>query len=347
MNTFALNRILISRLRFIGDVVLTTPVIKALKRQYPEAELYYLAEARPASVLAHNPHLEEVIVLPDELLPGKAVLTRCKEQVRFLTSLRKRRFDLAIDLFGNPRSALLTLATGARYRVGYDVRGRGRAYNVKIRRSASPRVLDAYMDAVRTIGVPASDDRTEVHFSTEETKWADNWLDERGIGTARPLTALNPGASWPAKTWSAERFAELARGLIERLNATVLLVSGPGQREAIAGLHALVGHFCPVVETDSLTRLAALIDRCDLYISNDCGPMHIAVAVGTPTIGLFGPSRPEIWFPYSKGDGHVALRAETNACCGRDFCIRSTPCIESIPPRKVLDTAESVLEQFV
>lgn len=337
------KRILISRLRFIGDVVLTTPVIRALKRQYPEAALYYLAEAGPAAVLAHNPHLEEVIVLPDELLPARSVLTRCREQARFLRSLRKRRFDLAIDLFGNPRSALLTLATGARYRVGYDVRGRGRAYNVKIRRSASLRVVDAYLDAVRTIGVPADDDHTEVHFSAEDTNWAESWLAAREIDGARPIAALNPGASWPAKTWSAERFAELARGLIEDFNVTVLLVAGPGQRETTAGLNALSGHACPVVETDSLTRLAALIHRCDLCVSNDCGPMHIAVAAGTPTIGLFGPSRPEIWFPYPGADRHVALRAETDTCCGRDYCIRPTPCIESISPRAVLETAESAL----
>ncbi len=343
MDLPAFNRILISRLRFIGDVVLTTPVIRALKRQYPEAGLYYLAEAAPAAVLANNPHLEEVIVLPGELLPGSAVLTRCGAQVRFLRDLRKRRFDLAIDLFGNPRSALLTLATGARYRVGYDVRGRGRAYNVKIRRSASQRVSDAYLDAVRTIGVPADDDHTEVHFSREDGIWADAWLSKRDFAGACPIVALNPGASWPAKTWSAGRFAELARGLIDRLSATVLLVAGPDQREAMGGLNAMPGLSCPVIETDSLTRLAALIHRCDLFISNDCGPMHIAVAVGTPTIGLFGPSRPEIWFPYSESEGHVALRAETDTCCGRDFCIRPTPCIESISPRKVLETAESLL----
>ncbi|MCY3771635.1 MAG: glycosyltransferase family 9 protein [Gemmatimonadetes bacterium] len=337
------KRILLSRLRFIGDVVLTTPVIRALKRQYPEAGLYYLAEAGPAAVLAHNPHLEEVIVLPDELLPARSVLTRCREQARFLRSLRQRRFDLAIDLFGNPRSALLTLATGARYRVGYDVRGRGRAYNVKIRRSASPRAVDACLDAIRTIGVPADDDRTEVHFSAEDANWAESWLVERGIDGTRPTVALNPGASWPAKTWSVERFAELARGLIEELNVTVLLVAGPGQWETMAGLNAWSGHVCPVVETDSLTRLAALIRRCDLYVANDCGPMHIAVAVGTPTIGLFGPSRPEIWFPYPNADGHVALRAETDTCCGRDYCIRPTPCIESISPRTVLETAASAL----
>ena len=339
------KRILISRLRFIGDVVLTTPVIRALKRQYPEAGLFYLAEAGPAAALAHNPHLEEVIVLPDELLPAWSVLTRCREQANFLRALRQRRFDLAIDLFGNPRSALLTLATGAGYRVGYDVRGRGRAYNVKIRRSASLRVVDAYLDAVRTIGIPAEDDRTEVHFSAGDATWAESWLVEQGIDGTRPIAALNPGASWPAKTWSPERFAELARGLIEKLNAAVLLVAGPGQRETTAGLNALSGHACPVVETDSLTRLAALIRRCDLCVSNDSGPMHIAVAAGTPTIGLFGPSRPEIWFPYPSADGHVALRAETDTCCGRDYCIRPTPCIESISPRKVLEIAEAALGQ--
>jgi len=339
----AVERVLISRLRFIGDVVLTTPVIKALKKRYPEASLHYLTEAGPAAVLTHNPHLEEVIVLPEELLSGRAILTRCGEQVRFLRSLRTRRFDLAIDLFGNPRSALLTLATGARYRVGFDVRGRGRVYNVKIRRSASRRALDAYLDAVRTIGVPADDDRTEVHCSAEDAKWAESWLAKQNIPGAHPLVALNPGASWPAKTWSAGRFAELARHLVEELHARVLLVAGPGQREAVSGLSALAGKACSVVETGSLTRLAALIGHCDLYISNDCGPMHIAAAVGTPTIGLFGPSRPDIWFPYPKERGCRALRAETDTCCGRDFCIRPTPCIESISPRKVFETAESVL----
>lgn len=343
MDAPAVKRILISRLRFIGDVVLTTPVIRALKRYYADAELYYLAEAGPAAVLARNPYLEEVIVLPDELLPGRAVLTRCGEQLRFLSALRKRRFDLAIDLFGNPRSALLTLATGARYRVGYDVRGRGTAYNVKIRRSASLRVADAYLDAVRTIGIPVRDEHTEVHFSAEDAAWADSWLAERGVDGTRRIAALNPGASWPAKTWSAGRFAELARRMNETLNLRVLLVAGPGPREDVAGLIARTGHALPVVKTGSLTRLAALIRRCDLFVSNDCGPMHISAAVGTPTIGLFGPSSPRIWFPYSKTEGHVALEAGADDCCGRDFCVRATPCIESISPRLVLETAESVL----
>lgn len=339
------RRILISRLRFIGDVVLTTPVIRALKRHYGKADLYYLAEAGPAAVLAGNPHLEEVIVLPNELLPGRSLLTRCGEQLGFLRALRKRRFDLVIDLFGNPRSALLTLATGARYRVGYDVRGRGAVYNVKIRRSASLQAVDAYLDAVRTIGVPASDDRTEVHFSAEDAAWADSWLAERGADDDRRIAALNPGASWPAKTWSASCFTELARRMIEALNLRVLLIAGPGQWEAMTGLADMAGLAVPVVETGSLTRLAALIQRCDLFVSNDSGPMHVAAAVNTPTIGLFGPSNPRIWFPYAKSEGHIALETGAEDCCGRDFCVRPVPCIESISPSRVLAAAESVLHR--
>lgn len=346
MEAPALKTILITRLRFIGDVVLTTPVIKALKQHYPKARIYYLTEARSASVLAHNPYLEEVIILPNEFLPGSSILTKCKAQLRFIKSLRQRRFDLTIDLFGNPRSALLTLAMGSRYRVGYDVRGRGRAYNIKIKRSKSPKVLDAYLDAVRTIGVPAPDERTEVYFSDEDAKWAETWLEKNNNKEAKPLIALNPGASWPAKIWSAEGFIELAQELIKQFNAMVLLVAEPGKQEETARLCNQIGRSSCVVKTDSLTRLAALISSCDLYISNDCGPMHIAVAVGTPTIGLFGPSCPGIWFPYAEKDGHKALQAETEVCCGRDFCIRATPCIESISSRKVIDTAVLMLERF-
>ena len=179
--------------------------------------------------------------------------------------------------------------------------------------------------------------------SAEDAAWADAWLKERGVDGDRRIAVLNPGASWPAKTWSADRFAELARRMIETLNLRVLLVAGPGQREAMTGLTDMAGYPCPVVETGSLTRLAALIQRCDLFVSNDCGPMHIAAAVGTPTIGLFGPSSPRIWFPYSKADGHVALEAVADDCCGRDFCVRPVPCIESISPQRVLEAAESIL----
>ena len=239
---------------------------------------------------------------------------------------------------------MLTLATGARYRVGYDVRGRGRAYNVKIRRTESRRVLDAYLDAVRTIGVPVEDDRTEVHFSVEDAKWAESWLKAQGIDGSRPIVALNPGASWPAKTWSAGRFAELAAGLIGELNASVLLVAGPGQREVKDVTDALTAQGCPV-HTDS-----SPVGGVDPPLPHSTFQMtvsdDIAVAVGTPRSASSDRAGRRSGFPIRGGRARGAAGRDGN-CCGRDFCIRPTPCIESISPRKVLDTAESLLGRSV
>ncbi len=345
-NKTLIQRILISRLRFIGDVILTTPVIKALKKHYPRASIHYLAEKVPGSVLANNPYLDEVIVLPQELLPSKAIITRFSEHVRFLKNLRQRQFDLVIDFLGNPRSAFLTLATGAPYRIGYDLRVRGKAYNIKIKRSDSPRALDAYLDALHTLGIPIDDKRTKVYFSGKDMEWAQKLLEGILPQNPGPLIALNLGASWPAKTWSMSKFSELARQLIKRFNSTILLVVGPGQQKKIANFNFMFDQPCPIVETNSLTRLAAVISHCNMYISNDCGPMHLAAAVGTPTIGIFGPSSPDIWFPYQEENGCVGLRNETENCCGRDFCSRSLPCINLISPQVVFKTVEALLRKF-
>ena len=126
------RRILITRLRFIGDVVLTTPVIRALRKRYPASEIFYLAEHGPVDILDGHPDLNGLIRLDRARIDGLPSVARFMAHIRFLAELRARGFDLVIDLFGNPRSALLTLATGARIRVGWDVRVRAAVYNVKI-----------------------------------------------------------------------------------------------------------------------------------------------------------------------------------------------------------------------
>lgn len=337
------RRILVTRLRFIGDVVLTTPVVRALRAQYPEAEIVYLAERGPAEALDGHPDVDEVIPFDRESLSRLPLGRRLREHGRFLAGLRTRRFDVVIDLFSNPRSALLTLATGAPLRVGYDVRGRGIVYNVKIRRSSSLSVVDAYLDAVRTLGLPVMDSQPRLALTEEDVQWADEWLNERGIGHEGAVIGLNPGASWPAKMWGTERFAELGDRLVERHQAVVILVHGPGQRSLVEAVEAGMRHRPVIAGLMPLKRLAALIHRFDVFVTNDCGPMHIAAAVGTPTVGLFGPSRPDIWFPYAEVDGHTALTPRVPSCCGRDVCTAPTPCIATIPVDDVCAAVERAL----
>lgn len=342
-----IGRILLIRLRFIGDVVLTTPLIRAVRNQFPHAELVYLAEDGPAAILQDQPELDGVIPFERERLAKAPVITRLAAYVRFFRMLRRKRFDLVIDLFGNPRSALLTAATGARYRVGFDVRGRGMAYNVKIRRTGSNRVTDAYLDAWRTLGFPVVDDRTCLVVGESSQAWATNWLEAQGLAGHWPIVGLNPGASWPAKRWRPERFAELADTLITRTGAKIVLLQGPNQETFVEATRSAMTGSTTVAPLTTLPRLAALIQKCTVCVSNDSGPMHISAAVGTRTIGLFGPSKPDIWFPYPREQGHASLRPEIPACCGRDVCIRTSPCMDELSVSRVCEAVECSLKMAI
>ena len=339
-----IRRILLIRLRFIGDVVLTTPLIRAIRNQFPKAELVYLAEDGPAAILQDQPELDAVIPFERERLGKTPVITRLMEHARFFRMLRRKQFDLVIDLFGNPRSALLTAVTGARYRVGFDVRGRGMAYNVKIRRTGSIRVTDAYLDAWRTLGFPVVDDRTSLVIGESSRNWAMNWMETQDLAGHWPLVGLNPGASWPAKRWRPERFAALADALITRTGAKIVLIQGPNQETFVEATRSAMTGRATVAPLTSLPHLAALIQNCAVFVSNDSGPMHIAAAVGTPTIGLFGPSKPEIWFPYLPEQGHAGLRPEVPDCCGRDVCLRATPCMDELSVSRVCEAVERALQ---
>jgi lipopolysaccharide heptosyltransferase II len=311
------KRILISRLKFIGDVVLTTPVIRSVRNAYPDAFIAYMADAQAASLLEQNPCLNEIIPF-DFGRPG------WREQPRVAALLRRRRFDLAIDLFGNPRSALLMYLSGARTRVGLDRPGRGRLYTVRVRDDAGFKTaIGFHMQFLRAIGIPPTSERTEIFLSDDERLRARHLLAGALQGTG-PVVALHPGATWPAKRWPAERFAQVALNIRERLGVRVVFTAGPNDEDVIRIAEQGMNSKVPVFKGLPLRQLAALISQCSAYVANDSGPMHIAVAVGTPTIGIFGPGEENIWFPYSSGEGNTALRHDVTCHpCHLDFCNRA------------------------
>jgi lipopolysaccharide heptosyltransferase II len=310
------RRILISRMKFIGDVVLTTPVIRSLRGAFPSAYIAYMADAQASCLLEQNPCLDEIIAF-DFTRPA------WREQLRVASLLRRRRFDLAIDLFGNPRSALLTYLSGAQTRVGLDRPGRGRLFTVRVRDAAGPKTAIAfYMQFLRAIGVPQTSARTEI-FLTDDERAVARRLLAGVIEGSRPVVGLHPGATWPAKRWLPERFAEVAGEVRERLGAEVILTAGPNDQEVVRAVQQGLKTPLPVFADLPLRGLAALLGQCAAYVANDSGPMHIAVAVDTPTIGIFGPGEENIWFPYASEDGNVALRHDVPCHpCHLDFCDR-------------------------
>lgn len=328
------RRILLSRLRFMGDVILTTPLIRQLKKAFPTARLSYLTQDTFAPLLLHNPNLDEVIAFPlrDSLVA----------QARFYRGLRQRRFDLAIDLFGNPRTALMTWATGAKMRVGGDFRGRGKLYNIRVPAPAvEPHAIDFHWRSLAALGIEKGGDRTEIFIAPAEKKWARDCLNGFKIDLSRPVVGLHPGATWPNKRWPEKYFAELALQLFKK-DIQVLITQGPGEeniaQEVIWRITAQQRDamivLLPVL---TLRQLASVQQQMRVFVSNDCGVMHLAVAAGTPTIGLFGPSQPHIWFPYDQTAGHLALWQPIECRpCHQNFCpLGHLDCQNQLEPERV------------
>ncbi len=313
------NRILITRMKYIGDVLLTTPVIRAVRAALPHAMIAYLGDSEAVTLLEHNPDLDEIIGF-DFSRPTIV------EQTRVALLLRRRRFDLVLDLFSNPRSALISYLSGAPVRVGLDRKGRGRLYTIRISDDGVVRTaIEHHLRFSAAIGIPPAAKETRIVVTTEEREKAAELLREcasRPVG--HPLVGLHPGATWPAKRWIPERFGELAVRLERELGAQVIVTAGPREEEAVRLATGSLSRSPVVLPVVGLRMLAALISHCDAYVSNDAGPMHIGAAVGTPTIGLFGPGEENIWFPYAAARGHRALRKDVPCHpCHLDFCNRS------------------------
>lgn len=331
-------RILLSRLRFMGDVLLTTPLIRRLREAMPAAFIAYLAEATYAPLLEHNPHLNEIIAYP----PAGANLL---SQLRVIHTLRARRFDLAIDLFGNPRSALLTYLSGARHRVGGDYRGRGRLFTIRIPRPAAPiDAIDFHLRSLAPFGIQGGAKTTECFLQPHELQAAAHWLRAHRLEPWQPLAALHPGATWPNKRWPLSSFLEVAKCLLAE-GVQVFVSCGPGEEELAVPFRALQDRRLVAGEVLPLRLLAAVLQQCRLLISNDCGVMHLAVAVKTPTIGIFGPGEPEIWFPYPPEAGHRFFVADIECRpCHQNTCpLRTLACMHATTPSAVTRTALSLL----
>jgi len=291
------QRILLSRMKFIGDVVLTTPLIHTLRDAFPQAYLAYLGDKHAVSLLEHNPYVDEII--PFDFSQRDVLYS-----FRMFASLYAKKFDLAIDLFSNPRSALLTFATQARVRIGANAKGRGKLYTIRIQDDGKPKTaIEYHYQSLKPIGVEPKYWRTEIFLTDSEREAAFALLRSSGVDTSKKIVSLHPGGTWPAKLWQKEKFAALAQKLYHE-GYSVVVTGGIHDTQIVE----FVCSHAPArfVGLQSVRTIAAIHSHCSAAVSNDCGIMHISVAVGTPTIGIFGPGQEHIWFPYASP--HVALR---------------------------------------
>jgi heptosyltransferase III len=340
-SSFRPRRILVTRMKFIGDVVLTTPVIRSLRHALPDAFIAYMGDAAAVSLLEQNPYLNEII-------PFDFSAPTLREQPRVAWLLRRRRFDMVIDLFGNPRSALLTRLSGAPVRVGLDRPGRGRFYTVRVQDAPRRKTAVAFHEQfLQAVGIEPVYHTPEL-FLTDQERHA----GKAALGGAGRIVALQPGATWPAKKWTPEGFAGVAGRLQKEYNVEVVLTGGPKDADVVQQVRALSGGSLRTFIGLPLRQLAALYAAAAVVVSNDAGSMHIAAAIGTPTIGIFGPGEEDIWFPYDPAMGHKALRKDVPCHpCHLDICTREgagfMECMRILTVDEVTDAVGAALNRSV
>jgi ADP-heptose:LPS heptosyltransferase len=329
-----IQSVLVSRLRFMGDVILTTPLVRAIKKKRPDIRITYLAESPYHSLLENHPDVNVVLSYnPNSLM----------SQMKLVKQMMKSRYDLSIDLFGNPRSAWLTFFSGARYRIGGNFRGRKLFYTHRLKDDGKPKsAVRFHLQYLYPLELGESVSDPTIFLAEEEIDWGKKYLQEQGYDLGKHIIGMHPGASWPAKRWLPERFGELGKRLIEKYQAQLFFTMGPGEETLVNSVIRNCG--CPASPPRLLLirQLASVLSQFDLFITNDCGPMHLAPAVGTRTIGIFGPGEPEIWFPYSKEKGHRVVHKEIGCSrCHKDFCDDMT-CMEAISVEDVLQAVSDV-----
>ncbi|MDZ7386405.1 MAG: glycosyltransferase family 9 protein [candidate division KSB1 bacterium] len=328
------RRVLLIKLRAIGDVVLATPALAEARKAFPTAQIDFLTEPPSRQVLEGNPHVDHVL-LHDRRAPFL-------ERVRLLAHIRRHHYDLVVDLFGNPRSALITFLSRSPVRVGFDFRGRRAAYTVRVPpRGHLVHEVEFNLDALRALGVYPERPRLEFPVPESAREYIAGFLQRNGLGN-RVLVGLNNSGGWPAKRWLPERAAELARWLVGTMGVSVVVLWGPGEEAAAREVVAQAGPGVFLAPPTDLKQLGALLGRIRLLVTTDSAPMHIAAAVGTKVVALFGPTNPALQGPF--GPGHVVVRNESVAClgCNRTTCSDGR-CMSELSVEKVAAACEQAL----
>jgi predicted lipopolysaccharide heptosyltransferase III len=350
-------KILLIRLRLIGDVVFTTPAIAAIRRRFPDAHLTYLVEPPASPLLRGHPSLDELLVV--ERPRGVA---RILYDLALARRLRASRFDLVIDFHGGPRSAWLAWATGAPERIGYNVPGRAWMYTTRVAWSPSlvpPRhSVENQWDLLAPLGVEPPDrvrDPIVIPLDPQAVREVDMRLAKAGVPPHGQIIVMHVSAGNPFRRWPADRFAAVAAALAGQDEARrIIITSGPSERDAAnrvaAAAQEAAGPAAARIlrcgEFD-LPQLRALVERAALYIGGDSGPLHVAAASRTPVVALFGPTLPERSLPWRDPRvPSIAVDAGQLPCrpCHQRHCVPGDfRCLTGITPAQVVDAANRAM----
>ena len=345
LKNFRPTNILCIQLRKIGDVLMTTPAVRALKMQFPDAKISFLTEPPSDEIFRNSPFVDEILCYNRKY--------KLHEHIKFIQGLRKKRFDLVIDFFCNPRSTQIAFLSGAKYRIGFNFRGRSVFYTHKI---SLIDVREAYspfhkLALLAPLGIEAKNCKIEFPCSAQDYQYAEHLITKWKITKNDFVIALYPASKHKECAWPVKNFAWVADNLIETYSAKILFICGPGEEEFINGVKHSMQRVDMTIMDDkipalSLAQLRALFEKIDLYIGNDSGLAHIAISAGTPTVRVFGQPDPSNWMPPENMlHKFVEYDPECKKSCNFKKC-RQYRCITDVDKKIYLHKIMELIEEL-
>jgi len=340
------GRILLRSTNWIGDAIMTTPAVRTIRQNYPSAHITLLALPWVADVFAACPHIDDIFIF-DKRGHHKGVAGK----LRLAADLRRLRFDAAILLQNAFEAALIATLARIPVRCGYTTDGRGLLLTHKVKKHPDIGLrhqVHYYQEMTRGLGMTPGDDSLELFLDPQALTQAKQRLMKEKQGRDIPVIGLNPGAAFgPAKRWPAVKYGKLAKKLIQETSGICLVFGTDADQEAAAEIAAIAGdHVVNLAGQTQLAEALAFIDCCDLFVTNDSGLMHVAAALSTPLVAIFGSTDHIATGPYSTKATVIRKPLACSPCMKTHCPKKHFQCMENITVEEVAQASLPILQKY-
>lgn len=304
----------------IGDVIFSTPLIEGLKKNLPDPSVSYICNKRTYGILEECPMLDNVFVFEKgdyKKLWKSSKVGFLREYLSFIIKIKRKRFDIAIDMSMGHQYGLLLKLIGVPERIGFNYKGRGRFHTRKVEFSGfdDKPIGEYYKDLLVAAGFKIdTKTRTKIWWTAEDEKYIEAFLLKKSIQKDDTIVGMTPGGGISFgekkiafKRWSGRKFAELSDRVIRETGAKVILIWGPGEEALIEDIIAAMTEKPIIAPKTTVRQMGTLMSMCNCVVCNDSGPLHVAVASGSTTVSVFGPSDSNVYGPYPKSGRHIVV----------------------------------------
>lgn len=348
-------RILIVNPFGIGDCLFTTPLIHSIKENFPKEKLGFLCNKRTSGLIKKNPFIDKVFIYERDdfnRLREDSWLKWFKAFNSFIGEIKRERFDLAIDLSLAANFGFFLWLAGIKKRVGYNYKNRSfyLTDSLKLSGYEDRHIVEYYNELLALVGIKPKYNNLELYLSEEDKRYAEDVFGSQDIGRENPVIAIAPGggASWgleaKLKRWPEENFCLLVDKIIEKYRVTIIILGDSSDKELFSISRAI-----DLRGRTTLCQSAALINKADIFIGNDGGPLHMAVSLRKKTLSFFGPVDPAVYGPYPPDERHHIVLRRNLECspCYRKFrlipCQKNRECLEKIDVNEALAALDKLL----